>query len=296
MQTLHIGDVTITSLIERDGPWRKPADMFPAYDDDVARRHLATLDPVVFDQATGRMIITYQTFVVRTPRHTVLIDTCTGEDKGYSAPLDFPKRPWRDAFEAAALRPGDITHVFCTHLHFDHTGWNTKLENGRWVPAFPNATYIFHRNEYAFWERTAAAGGAPPGPVPDNAWTYNCRPVVEAGQALLVDDAFELDETFRLLPTPGHSPHHCCVEIRSKGQTAIVTGDLMHHALQCREPGWSTVFDSDPGQAARSRRRFLAQVAGTPTVVLPIHFPSPTAGHVVGLGGGFDFVFARSEA
>src|SRR4051794_41812152 len=91
MQPLQVGDVTITSIIERDGPWRRPAEMFPAYDPELGARHLKTLDPVVFDAASGRMVITYQSFVVRTPKHTILVDTCTGEDKGYPAPMDFPK-------------------------------------------------------------------------------------------------------------------------------------------------------------------------------------------------------------
>jgi hypothetical protein len=81
VKTLKIGDVAITSLIERDGPWRTPEAMFPAYDPELGRKHLAELDPIVFDLASGRMVITYQTFLVRTPRLTVLIDTCTGEDK-----------------------------------------------------------------------------------------------------------------------------------------------------------------------------------------------------------------------
>ena len=95
------------------------------------------------------------------------------------------------------------------------------------------------------------------GSLPGNSWSYICRPIVEAGQALLVDDTFQLDETFTLVPTPGHSPCHCCVMIRSQGQQAIVTGDMMHHALQCREPDWSTIFDAAPVQAAQSRRRLL---------------------------------------
>ena len=149
MKTLKVGEITITSLIERDGPWRTPEAMFPAYDPEIGRRRLAELDPIVFDSASGRMVITYQTFLVRTPRHTILIDTCTGEDKGYPAPYDFPKQPWLDNLRAAGLRLEDITHVFCTHLHFDHTGWNTMLRNGRWTPTFPNAKYIFHKDEYA---------------------------------------------------------------------------------------------------------------------------------------------------
>jgi len=147
MRTLSIGDVTITSIIERDGPWRKPEDMFPGYDPELGRRHLADMEPLVFDPVSGKMVITYQTFVVRTPKHTVLIDTCTGEDKGHPPPMDFPKQPWLDNFRAAGLAFEDITHVFCTHLHIDHTGWNTMLRNGRWVPTFPNAKYIFHKGE-----------------------------------------------------------------------------------------------------------------------------------------------------
>jgi len=185
MHTLTIGDVTITSIIERDGPWRKPEDMFPAYDAEVGARHLAEMDPVVFDAASGRMVITYQTFLVRTPKHTVLIDTCTGEDKGYPPPFDFPKQPWLDNFKAAGVGFADITHVFCTHLHIDHTGWNTMLRNGRWVPTFPNAKYIFHKGEYAYWEEMTRQGANPPG----NVWTYNCRPIVEAGQALTDEES-----------------------------------------------------------------------------------------------------------
>jgi hypothetical protein len=103
MRTLTIGGVTITSIIERDGPWRKPGDMFPEYDEAVGSRHLAALEPEIFDPATGKMVITYQTFVVRTPHHTILVDTCTGEDKGYPAPMDFPRQRWLDEFNAAGL-------------------------------------------------------------------------------------------------------------------------------------------------------------------------------------------------
>ncbi|MFY9955774.1 MBL fold metallo-hydrolase [Bradyrhizobium sp.] len=295
MQTLTIGDVTITSIIERDGPWRKPQDMFPDYDPTVGRQHLAELDPAMFDPTSGKIVITYQTFVVRTPKHTILVDTCTGEDKGYAAPMNFPKQPWLDNFRAAGLGFESIDYVFCTHLHIDHTGWNTMLRDGRWVPTFPNAKYVFHKEEYAYWEAATRRGAHPPGAIlvggAQNVWTFNCLPIVEAGQALLVDDTFELDDTFSLTPTPGHSPCHCCVNIRSRGQQAVVTGDMMHHALQCREPDWSCVFDTDRKQAAQSRRRFLGQVADTSTLILPIHFPNPTVGRVAADGERFRYTF-----
>jgi glyoxylase-like metal-dependent hydrolase (beta-lactamase superfamily II) len=159
--------------------------------------------------------------------------------------------------------------------------------NGRWVPTFPNAKYIFHRREYAFWEGAAARGQEREGKV----WQMNCLPVVEAGQALLVDDDYALDDTAWLTPTPGHSPCHCCVNIRSRGQRAVVTGDMMHHALQCREPDWSTVFDTDPLLAAKSRRSFLASVVDTDTLVLPVHFPAPTVGRIGADGARFQYRF-----
>jgi glyoxylase-like metal-dependent hydrolase (beta-lactamase superfamily II) len=292
MKKLTIGDVTITSIIERDGPWRRPEDMFPAYDPEIGRRHLAEFDPEVFDPASGKMVITYQTYVVRTPKHTILIDTCTGEDKGYPPPMDFPKQPWLDGFKASGLRFEDIDYVFCTHLHIDHSGWNTVLRDGRWVPTFPKAKYIFHKREYAAWEESTKRGENRPGGG-GNVWRYNCEPIVEAGQALLVEDDYQLDDTFWLTPTPGHSPCHCCVNIRSRGQQAVVIGDLMHHALQCREPDWSTIFDWDPAQAARSRRKFLNETAGTGRFVLPIHFPHPTTGLIEPDGERFRYKFVR---
>jgi glyoxylase-like metal-dependent hydrolase (beta-lactamase superfamily II) len=290
MRTITIGDVSITSIVERDGPWRTPEAMFPPYDPERGRAYLAELDPVVFDPASGKMVITYQTFVVRTPKHTILVDTCTGEDKGYPAPMDFPKQTWLDGFAAAGLRFEDVDYVFCTHLHIDHCGWNTRLVNGRWVPTFPRAKYVFHKREYAAWEQATADGANPPGAV----WRMNCLPVVEAGQALLVDDDFSLDDTVWLTPTPGHSPCHCCVNIKSGGQHAVVTGDLMHHALQVREPGWFTIFDWDKDEAVRSRRRFFASVADTGTLILPIHFPNPTVG-LIGADQGerFTWTFKR---
>ena len=289
MRQLQIGDVTITSIVERDGPWRKPETMFPAYDAAVAAEHFKTMEPEVFDHASGRMVITYQTFVVRTPKHTILVDTCTGEDKGYPAPMDFDKTPWLDGFKAAGLSFDKIDYVFCTHLHIDHCGWNTVLRDGRWVPTFPKAKYVFHKREYAAWEEATKRGDNPPG----NVWRFNCEPIVAAGQALLVDDDYMLDDTVWLSPTPGHSPCHCCVNIKSGGQRAVVTGDMMHHALQCREPDWSTIFDWDAREAATSRRRFLGEVAGTGAFVLPIHFPNPTVGRVEHDGERFDWAFVR---
>jgi glyoxylase-like metal-dependent hydrolase (beta-lactamase superfamily II) len=298
MKQIRIGDITIDAVIEREGPWRKPQDFFAPYDEAVFKHHLRTMEPEVFDTALGMIVITYQTFVVRTPRHTILVDTCTGENKGHPPPFDFPgKERWRNELFALGVGFDKVDYVFCTHLHIDHTGWNTMLRDGRWVPTFPNAKYIFHKREYAAWEAEYKRGAHTPGndrqQLLSNVFRDNCLAVVEAGQALLVDDDYALDNTVTLTPTPGHSPCHCCVNLFSKGQRAVVTGDMMHHVIQCRELDWSPKIDWDPKQSAASRRKFLATVADTDTLILPIHFPNPTVGLVKADGDRFDYRFKR---
>jgi glyoxylase-like metal-dependent hydrolase (beta-lactamase superfamily II) len=292
MKQIRIGDVTIDAVIEREGPWRRPRDFFPAYDEAVFRHHLPSMEREVWDEAQGKIVITYQTFVVRTQHHIILVDTCTGEDKGHPPPFDFPgKERWRNELLALGIGFDQVDYVFCTHLHIDHTGWNTTLRDGRWVPTFPNAKYIFHKGEYAVWEEEHKKGNNPPGTV----FRDNCLPIVEAGQALLVDDDYALDDTITLTPTPGHSPCHCCVNIHSRGKRAVVAGDLMHHAIQCREVEWSSRPDWDPKQSAVSRRNFFGSVAGTDTLILPVHFPAPTAGFITADGDRFNYRFKRDS-
>ena len=165
--------------------------------------------------------------------------------------------------------------MFCTHLHIDHCGWNTVLRDGRWVPTFPKAKYIFHKREYAAWEEATKRGDKPPG----NVWRFNCEPIVAAGQALLVDDDYTLDDTVWLTPTPGHSPCHCCVNIRSRRPAR--GGDRRHDASRAAVPRAGLVDDLRLGcEAGRARRAgsSWARSAGTGTLILPIHFPHPTVG------------------
>ena len=150
-----------TPVVEREGPkWRRPQDFFPAYDEATFNRHLKVMEPEVFDPASGKMFITYQTFVVRTPHYTILVDTCTCEDKGHQPPFDFPgKERWRNELFALGVGYDKIDYVFCTHLHIDHTGWNTTLRNGRWGTTFPNTQVaVFHqKGNTAAWEARARA-------------------------------------------------------------------------------------------------------------------------------------------
>ena len=279
MRPFHVGDILVSSIIERDGAWRAPTIMFPTADQETALSHLDTLAPEVYDAEQNLLVITYQTFVVRTPKHTILIDTCVGEDKPLRGPsMEYSKQPWLDGFTAQGLRFEDIDYVFCTHLHVDHCGWNTRLVDGKWVPTFPNATYIFGKIEYETWE--AAANEPDRNERRSAVWEDSCLPIVEAGQAKLVDADFEFEDGIWLTPAFRHSPGQFCVNFTSKGKHVIFTGDMMHHALQCVEPDWSTCFCPEPVKAAESRKRILDSVVDTDTILVPAHFPGQTAGYV----------------
>ena len=292
MKPITVGDVDVRTIIEREGPWRRPDDFFPHIDADAMSARLAEQEPFLFDPPSGKLHCTYQSFLVRTPHHTVLIDTCTGEDKPDRWPemYSFPQRLWLDNFNAAGVAVEDIDYVFCTHLHIDHIGWNTRLVDGRWVPTFPNAKYIFSRREFEHWKNAKGEwsdhAGAP--------FHDSVLPVVEAGQAVLVDDDHAIDDTLYLTPSPGHSPGHVCVNVASQGRRGLFTGDMMHHAVQCLEPDWSTRFCFDAALSAKTRWSVLSECADTDILVLPTHFPTPTAGRIATGGEAFRFEFVES--
>jgi len=287
MKSQAIGDILLGSIIEREGPWRGLMEFFPTCDRELALAHLARMPPIHFDRVTGKLALTFQTYVLRTPHHTILVDTCVGDQKGYPPPYILSPQPWLQGLAGHGIAFEDVDFVFCTHLHIDHTGWNTRLIDGRWVPTFPNAKYVFSKREYDFWAGQTQKNADPLGAV----WTNNCLPVVEAGQALLVQDDFALDDTLWLSPVQGHTPGHVCINLSSRGRKAIITGDVVHHALQVAEPDWSSRFCLDPKMAALSRKRMLEALVDTDTLVCPIHFPGPTVGHVVSDGRGWSYRF-----
>ena len=179
------------------------------------------------------------------------------------------------------MQPREIDFVFCTHLHADHCGWNTQLVDGRWVPTFPNAKYILSRREVAHYEAQ-----------PNDAYRESVLPVIEAGQAVLVEMDHALDDEVWLEPTPGHTPGHVAVHLASEGREAVMCGDLMHSPVQCRHPEWRFMSDWDPAMARAMRRAFLEANCETDRLVLTAHFPSPSVGHVVEKGAAFDFRYA----
>jgi glyoxylase-like metal-dependent hydrolase (beta-lactamase superfamily II) len=175
-----------------------------------------------------------------------------------------------------------VDRVVCTHLHFDHVGWNTVLEDGRWVPTFPNARYLMAELEWEFWK-------SEDDPFAPEAKHDSILPVFEAGLVDLVDTGHRITDDVRLIPTPGHTPGHVSVLVSSRGEEAIITGDLFHHPLQMAHPDWKDVADVDSETAHKTRVEFLERYADAPVLILGTHFASPTAGHIVRDGDAYRF-------
>ncbi len=202
------------------------------------------MEAFLYQPASDRIYNTYQSFLLRMPGRTVLIDTCVGENKARPPHFaTYPKKPWLDAFAAEGLTFEDIDLVICTHLHVDHVGWNTRLVGGRWEPTFPNAKYVFGRVECEYWQAQVNKGDDLAGRI----WIDSCLPILQSGRAELVEMDADLGDGLTLRPAPGHTPGMFCVSVAAAEAAKIMfVADVMHHPLQCREPDWSTCFCADP--------------------------------------------------
>jgi glyoxylase-like metal-dependent hydrolase (beta-lactamase superfamily II) len=276
----NIGAVTVTRVAEIEGP--SPGTfLFEAATPERLLQH-AWLRPR-FLTDDGRTIGAIHAFVVESEGRTILVDTCVGNDKPRTV------KPWHlrrgrfleDLLEAGFPRES-IDTVLCTHLHVDHVGWNTMLKDGRWVPTFPEARYLIGRAEWAHWSTQ-------PPPPDGDVFGDSVKPVLDAGLVDLVASDHRVTPEVFLEPTPGHTPGHVSVRIVSHGHEAVITGDLMHHPVQCAEPQWASRFDVDPDQARRTRRAFLGRHADRPVLVLGTHFATPTGGRIVRDGAAWRF-------
>ena len=287
---IQLGPITIHRIVEQEVPFFDAFEFFPSLTKEMLEENRSWLQPTYLDPASGKIVLCFQSYVVKTPQHNILVDTCIGNDKPR------PMRPnWHqmksDRFEkglaAIGLGFGDIDFVMCTHLHIDHIGWNTRLDNGRWVPTFPKARYLFAERELAFW--TEKEKGDPA------SWpwiTDSVLPIVAAKRADIVKSAHAFDDLVRLIPTPGHTIDHYSVEVGRPGADALIAGDMIHCPIQARYPEIGMMVDYDSRQAGETRRRVFGRLCDTSTLLCTAHFPAPSSGRVVRHGDGFDVVMS----
>lgn len=286
--TFNVGDITIHRVVEQEGPFFNPLEFFPSLTPELLEENRGWMtDGGYLDRQSGQLVLCIQSYLVQTKHHNILIDSCVGNHKPR------PTRPfWNmlntDRFEKGLADTGvtvdQIDFVMCTHLHVDHVGWNTRLENGRWVPTFPKAKYVFADRELAYWTETERTD---PSSAP---WiTDSVLPIVAAQRDEVVKSDYQFSEIIKLLPTPGHTIDHYSVQLGKPGADAVITGDMIHSPLQARYPELGMRVDYSSAQAGESRRKLFSCLCGTSTLICTAHFPSPSSGRMTRWAEGFRF-------
>jgi len=278
MNQWQIGNVRITRIVEMEVTGGSRFILPDATRD--ACLPIDWLRPNFMD-AQGNLIMSIHALVVDTGTRRIVVDTCIGNDKQRSIPnWTNLQTSFLEDLAAAGYPRESIDTVLCTHLHIDHVGWNTMLVAGEWVPTFPNARYLVADKEFRYWD----------GDVDDElnrgVMDDSVRPVVAAGLMDFVDWEYQLCNEVRLEPTPGHTPGHVSVHIRSAGEEALITGDCIHHPCQMTRTDWCSPADYDRDQGLQTRERLLARYADADILVIGTHFATPTAGYVKRLPEG----------
>jgi glyoxylase-like metal-dependent hydrolase (beta-lactamase superfamily II) len=285
-----LGEFRVASVIDMGRLELPGFHVFPDFAAEAVEEQADWLVPRYIDPASRKLLMAFQGFLVRTPRHTILVDSCIGNHKERPNRLFWHQRtdsPFLDNLARLGVAPEQIDFVLCTHLHADHVGWNTRLDNGRWVPTFPKARYIFARREYETWERAYREDPAEPHTY--GSFADSVLPVMEAGRAVLVEQDHQVEDGVWLEPAPGHTPGTVTINIESGGQRAICSGDVLHHPIQCTRPDWSSRFCDDPDQSRRTRAALLDRLAETDVRLFAAHFVAPRGGYIVRAGRHFRF-------
>ena len=287
---ITLKDITIHPIVEQQGAFFKALEFFPKLSKELLDENRSWLQPQFID-ADGGVVLCIQGFVIKTPHHNILIDSCVGNHKAR------PTRPfWNmlnsDRFEkalaGAGLTVNDVDYVMCTHLHGDHVGWNTRLENGRWVPTFPKARYLMADRELAHW---TAREKENPASVP---WiTDSVLPIVAAKREQIVKSDFAFSETVQFMPTPGHTIDHFSVLVGRPGEDVLITGDMIHSPVQGKYPELGMLADFDSAQAGKTRRQVFDRYCQEPTILCASHFPMPSTVRVQRWGDGYKFVASK---
>lgn len=291
MSSVRIGDFEIHRITEFEGAFIAPEAFFPDFDPQALDADPDMKAPHLIDPVSGRLVFSFHCYLLKTGRHTVLIDSCLGNDKERPTRPQFHRMhsPFLDDLARAGVRPEDVDFVMCTHLHWDHVGWNTRLDNGRWVPTFPNAKYIMARREFDHWQAAHAASRED---TPHKrAFEDSVLPVVRTGQSLLVNDDYALEDGLWFERAPGHTPGNVVIHARSRDDRGVFLGDVIHHQFQIMHPKWSTVACSDRAQSFATRMRLIEEHAAAGTRLLPGHFPAPTVGRIVRRANGYRYAF-----
>jgi glyoxylase-like metal-dependent hydrolase (beta-lactamase superfamily II) len=289
----QVGKVKITRVVEFEVGGVPPDFMFAELTEEKVKS-VSWIHPNYADP-DGKLRSSIHSYLVESQGRRIIVDTCLGNDKQRSAKaVNLLHGPFLERLAEAGYSPETFDLVLCTHLHLDHVGWNTRWTGERWVPTFPNARYLFGREEWHHWSNSPANGDIPPSIAElmdfQAVVSDSLTPIVEASLHQLVETNHCLTDEVSLFPTPGHTPGHVSVAIDSDGCRAVIAGDVFHNPIQFADPGICSVFDDDRVIARTTRNSLIHSNANQKVLVLGSHFATPSAGYVVQDGSGWRFV------
>ncbi len=278
--TWTFGEVTISKVLDMTGPF-SAARAFPGADLSEMDKYADMLVPWHYEPATKNVLFDYQAFVVRTPRYVIVVDGGQGNDKPRgSSEANMRKGPFLENLKAAGVVPEQVNFVMNTHFHSDHVGWNTSTKDGKFVPTFPNARYIFNQAEVDGSRANLAAAGI------GVSFADSIQPVLDANIVDFIKGDREIDNGVRIVFSPGHTPGHQALSINSKGKRAILCGDLIHNPIEVVHPEWEVLFDADKEAGKVQRHKFVDGHTDVDVTIFAAHFRGPTAGKIVSERGG----------
>lgn len=288
IQSRMIGRARVTRVLEYAAPTHDPAFLFPSLPQAGLDAHAGWLAPHHYIPAMNRLIVTIQIWVVQIDDKVILIDTGVGNDKPRAAArMNLLNNRVLEWLEAAGVGRHRVTHVIQTHMHMDHTGWNTVLEDGEWTPTFPQARYLIPETDFRHYEAVLKNGRDA---VMDDSWQDSVLPVVRAGLVdFIADDAGTILGCLDVEPVPGHTPGMLGYRLRADGEEGLFCADVFHSPLQIVYPELNTAYCALPELARQTRARVLAEAAEKGTLLMPMHFGQPCCGYVRKSGDGYVF-------
>jgi len=214
----------------------------------------------------NRIVLALNSLLIRTGQHTVLVDTGVGpklSEKRRRIHQNRPQLP--DNLRAGGVDPEDIDIVINTHLHFDHCGWNTYLQNGKVKPTFPKARYYVHAGEVEHGRQQLERDRI-------SYISENYDPLIASGQMQLLHGDGEIVPGISVKGYPGHTRHMQAVLVRSGGKTACYISDLVP-MLSHLKPTWVMAFDLYPLETIENRKKFYDEAMRENWLVVFTHEP-----------------------
>ena len=297
MDKFQIGNISVRRIEEWQGDFMKPADFFVGYEKALFDTYSDDFPADVYDKESGMFYAFLQSWLIEIDDKKIIYDTGAGNNKERPGIPVFGglQTDFIERLKAIGLEPEDIDIVICSHLHIDHVGWNTTLQEQHWVPTFPNARYLFSASDIEYWDpaNTEKFPNKIGGEVNQGVFEDSVQPIIDAGKVEAITGRFEVLPGIVLEPAPGHTPGHMVMKVESCGEHAIFVGDILHHLIQIHCPNWNSIFCEMAQDARNTRRNVLSYAAQNSALIFPAHFGGQHAVWVTEKDTRFDIAYIK---